>query len=311
MGSLLHSLSAVFVILILTACGYICSVLGWVRPDAKAFISKYLMGIAIPVMCIYGLRTNLTLSLLRSSGKLLLVSAVLHGFLFLLSLWVGRILRLPSKTRSVFVVMCTVSNAMLIGYPMCLELFGEEAIPFVMVFFLANAAFAQLVGIPMIQRSGGQQGLPLGKILLNFFSNPCVIAILLGFFLILIDWTPPALVMNCARYISNTVTPLGLLLAGHIVHEIGLRRLRMDRTLALCMMIRFLVSSGLCLLLCAIFGVTGLERSVVTALAAMPALTQSVVAAAEYGADEQLGAKGVTLSTLACFVVIPVLMLLL
>ena len=40
-------------------------------------------------------------------------------------------------------------------------------------------------------------------------------------------------------------------------------------------------------------------------------VTQTVVAAAEYGADEQLAAQGAAISTLACFVVTPVLMLLL
>ena len=43
----------------------------------------------------------------------------------------------------------------------------------------------------------------------------------------------------------------------------------------------------------------------------MPVVTQTVVAAAEYGADEQLAAQGAAISTLACFVVTPVLMLLL
>ena len=43
----------------------------------------------------------------------------------------------------------------------------------------------------------------------------------------------------------------------------------------------------------------------------MPVMTQTVVAAAEYGADEQLAAQGAAISTLACFVVTPVLMLLL
>ena len=40
-------------------------------------------------------------------------------------------------------------------------------------------------------------------------------------------------------------------------------------------------------------------------------IAQTVVAAAEYGADEQLAAQGAAISTLACFVVTPVLMLLL
>ena len=67
----------------------------------------------------------------------------------------------------------------------------------------------------------------------------------------------------------------------------------------------------LSLLLCAVFGVAGLARSVLAVEAAMPVVTQTVVAAAAYGADEQFAAQGAALSTLACFVVIPVLMLIL
>ena len=39
--------------------------------------------------------------------------------------------------------------------------------------------------------------------------------------------------------------------------------------------------------------------------------TKTVVAAAEYGADEDFAVQGAALSTIACFVVIPVLMLIL
>ena len=65
------------------------------------------------------------------------------------------------------------------------------------------------------------------------------------------------------------------------------------------------------MLLCMLLGVDGLARSVFVVEAAMPVVTQTVVASAEYGADETLAAQGAALSTLACFVVIPVLMLLL
>ena len=44
---------------------------------------------------------------------------------------------------------------------------------------------------------------------------------------------------------------------------------------------------------------------------AMTVVTQTVVAAADYGADEEFAAQGAALSTLASFVVIPVLMLML
>ena len=119
------------------------------------------------------------------------------------------------------------------------------------------------------------------------------------------------LAMSYAKYINNTVTPLALLLTGCIIHEIGLRSLRLTPTLGVMMVFRFVISPALGAALCALLGIGGLVRSVYVVELAMPVVTQTVVAAAEYGADEQLAAQGAAISTLACFVVTPVLMLIL
>lgn len=311
LASLLNSFRAVGVILILTACGYALSALGWIQPDAKRFLSRYLMRFAVPVMCVYSLRTNLTLELLRGSWVLLLIPLLCSVALYALALLLGRALRLDAKQSSVFAIMCAVSNAMFIGYSMCMELFGEACVPYVMTFYLVNTAFAQLVGVAGIRRSAEGRGGSPRDALRSFFKTPSILGVLCGILLIVTDWTPSALVMSCARYINNTVTPLALLTAGNIIHEIGLKNLRLDRVLRLTMAFRFLLAPGISLLLCAVFGVTGLARSVIVVQSAMPVLTQAVVAASEYGGDERLAAQGVAISTLACFVVIPVLMLLL
>ena len=311
LASLMTSFRAVGVILILTACGYILSELGWIGPEVKRFLSRYLMRFAVPVMCIYSLRTNLTLELLKSSWVLLLIPTLTSAALYLLSLLIGRGLRLDKKQNSVFAIMCSVSNAMFIGYSMCMELFGEACVPYVMTYYLINTGFAQLVGVAGIRRAGEGGGGSLKDSVLSFFKTPSILGVLVGILLIVLDWTPPALVMSCAKYINNTVTPLALITAGNIIHEIGLKKLRLDRVLSLTMLFRFLIAPGITVLLCAFFGVTGLARSVLVVQAAMPVLTQAVVAASEYGGDERLAAQGVAISTLACFVVIPVLMLLL
>ena len=309
--SLMTSFRAVGVILILTACGYILSELGWIGPEVKRFLSRYLMRFAVPVMCVYSLRTNLSLELLKSSWVLLLIPTVTSAALYLLSLMLGRGLHLDAKQNSVFAIMCSVSNAMFIGYSMCMELFGEACVPYVMTYYLINTGFAQLVGVAGIRRAGEGGGGSLKDSVLSFFKTPSILGVLVGILLIVLDWTPPALVMSCAKYINNTVTPLALITAGNIIHEIGLKKLRLDRVLSLTMLFRFLIAPGITVLLCAFFGVTGLARSVLVVQAAMPVLTQAVVAASEYGGDERLAAQGVAISTLACFVVIPVLMLLL
>ena len=309
--SLLNSFRAVGVVLVLTACGYVFAAFGWIQPDAKRFLSRYLMRFAVPVMCVYSLRTNLTLELLKSSPRLLLVPTVTSFVLYVLTLLIGRAMRLDPKQSSVFAVMGSVSNAMFIGYPMCLELFGETCVPYVMIYFFVNTAFSQLVGVNGIRRAGEQESGSFREAVVGFLKTPSILGVLVGFLLILLDWTPPQLVMSCMRYVNNAVTPLALVMAGSIIHEIGLKKLRLDRLLCLTMVFRFLLAPAISLALCAVLGVTGLARSVIVVQSAMPVLTQAVVAAAEYGADERLAAQGVAISTLASFAVIPALMLLL
>ena len=307
--TLLHSFSAVTVVLILTACGYFCSALGWITPDAKKFLSRYLMRFAVPVMCVYSLRSNLTREMLGSSLPLLIVSTVTLFILYVSSTLLGKRMGLAPRQNSVFSIMCAVSNGMFIGYPMCMELFGESCIPYVMLYFLVNTAFAQLVGVSGIRRAGTGTKQSAREELVGFFTTPSVVGVLVGFLLIIVDWTPPAVVMTCARYINDTVTPLALLSAGNVIYGLKLRELRPDRIIGLVLAFRFLIAPAICLVLCALFGITGLARDVLVVETAMPVLTQAVVAATDYGGDEELGAQGVAISTLLCFITIPLLML--
>ena len=310
MEGFLHAVSSVTIILLLTATGYFCAARGWMSPDAKRFISKFTMSVAIPCMCVYGLTNNLTHELLAGSLGFLLVPLLSTVGAFLLSLLVGRLLKLPRKRLGVFMMMCSVSNAIFIGLPMCTELFGEACTPYVMLYYLVNTSFVQLVGLSLVRWAGEGGGFDC-RMIKKFLTTPAVIGVLVSFVLVFTGIRLPSLVMSYCKYMNNLVTPLALLLTGYIIYEIGLKNLKLDRDLAIMLLFRFLLVPGVSFALCELFGVAGLGRSVLLVETAMPVVTQTVVAAADYGADEQFAAQGAALSTLACFVVIPVLMLIL
>ena len=310
MESFLHAVASVTIILLLTATGYFCARMGWMSPDVKRFISKFTMSVAIPCMCVYGLTNNLTHELLALSLGFLLVPLLSTVGAFLLSLLVGRLLKLPHRKLGVFMMMCSVSNAIFIGLPMCTELFGEACTPYVMLYYLVNTSFVQLVGLSLVRWSGEGGGFDK-RMIKKFLTTPAVIGVLVSFVLVFTGIRLPSLVMSYCKYMNNLVTPLALLLTGYIIYEIGLKNLKLDRDLAIMLLFRFLLVPGVSFALCELFGVAGLGRSVLLVETAMPVVTQTVVAAADYGADEQFAAQGAALSTLACFVVIPVLMLIL
>lgn len=310
MDAFLHALSSVAIILLLTATGYFCAERGWMDSRAKAFISKFLMTLAIPCMCLYSFQANLSRDLLGQSLRMLLTGFCSCLLDFLLSFALGKLLRLPRRRLGIFIMMCAVSNCVFIGLAMCTELFGSECTPSVMLYWMVSTTFMQLGGVSLVRWSGEAGGFS-AKMLLHFLKTPTILGTLAAIALVLLDVRLPALVMTYCRYMNNLVTPLALLLTGYIIHELGLKNLRIDRALGAMLLFRFIAAPAVCALFCAAFGVAGLARSVYIVEAAMPVVTQTVVASAEYGADEQFAAQGAALSTLACFVVIPVLMILL
>ena len=262
MEGFLHAVSSVTIILLLTATGYFCAARGWMGPQAKAFIGKFTLSVAIPCMSVYGLTNNLTRDLLGQSGSFLLVPLLGTVVITILSLLVGRLLKLPRKKLGVFMMMCSVSNAIFVGLAMCTELFGDTCTPYVMLYYLINTSFVQLLFLSLVRWSGESRGFDL-RMLQKFLTTPAVIAVFVG------------------------------------------------RDLGIAMVFRLLLAPALSVALCRAFGVTGLAHDVLIVETAMPVVTQTVVAAAEYGADEEFAAQGAALSTIACFVVIPVLMLIL
>lgn len=310
METFLHAISSVTIILLLTATGYFCAAKGWLDAHAKAFISKFLMNVAIPMMCIYSFQTNLSLELLEQSAAMLLTGVCSCLLDFVLAFLLGRLLRLPRQKLGIFVMMCALSNCVFIGLAMCTELFGSECTPYVMLYWVVSTTFMQLVGISFVRWSGEAGGFSK-KMLLHFLKTPAILGTLTALALVLLDIHLPSVVLSYGRYMNSVVTPLALLLTGYIIHDIGLRRLRLDRTIGVMLCFRFIAAPAVCLLFCTLFDVSGFARSVYLVEAAMPVVTQTVVAASEYGADEQFAAQGAAISTLACFVVTPILMMLL
>ena len=228
LANLAHSVSSVSVVLLLTATGYVCAVRGWIGPDAKAFLSRFIMTVAIPCMCIYGLTTRLTREMLAEYGRYLLVPLCCISLNYLLSFLLGRLLRLPRRSLGVFVVMCSMSNTMFIGYAMCYELFGEESVPYIMLFYLVSTMFTQVVGLSVIRWAGESQH-PSPRERLRFLTSPAVLGVAAGFALVLLRWPLPSLVRSYMGYVNGLVSPLALVLTGKIIHDIGLRSLRLDR----------------------------------------------------------------------------------
>ena len=311
MEGFFNALSASLVLLMIMAVGYFMGARGWMTQREKGFISKFIVNIAVPCNCVSGLLNNLDHSGLARAA-LMLVSGMLGvGATILLSVGLATLLRLPRERWGVFVAMAGLSNALFIGIPVCTQLFGEVCMPYLMVYYLANTSFTQSAGLMLVEHAGtrpGKKTTVLG-FLRDLFSKPPILAVVFSVLLLLLDVRLPGPAMKFAGYIADTVSPLALIYCGFIIYEVGLKNLHFMPGLPAMLVMRLGIAPLICLAFCHLFGVTGLARDVFIVESALPVPSQVTVMAGAFGADEHYAAVGSTLSILAGFVTIPVLML--
>ena len=313
MAGFLNALSASLVLLLIMSVGYFMGTKGWMTAQEKKFISKYVVNIAVPCNCIVGLLKNLDHDSLAQAGIMLLSAVLGVGATLVLALGLAVLLRLPRERWGVFVAMTAFSNTLFVGIPVCTQLFGEACMPYLMIYYLANTSFVQLVGLNLIERSGT---VSRGKtsawgFVKNLVAKPPIAAILFSLLLLALDLGLPAPVMSFAGYISNSVSPLALIYCGYIIYELGLKQVRLMRGLPTMLVMRLAVAPVVCACFCHLFGITGLAMKVFVVESALPVVSQVTVMAGAFGADEKYAATGACLSTLGSFISIPILMLLL
>ncbi|HWQ57659.1 MAG TPA: AEC family transporter [Clostridia bacterium] len=311
MTGIWNSISAVLLVLLMVSVGYLFGRVGWMRGEHKSILINFLIYVAVPCMCIKNVFENFTQEMFEHAGVLLLVPILFNLATFAVALGIGKLLNIPKKRFGGFAVMCAFSNSLFIGYPICYELFGDAGVPYMMFYYLVNTIAFWTLGALVIYRSGDADKRFSWKTALKQLASPPLIALLGAIALLLLGVTLPHLVMTFASYMSATVTPLALLYVGFLIYETGLKNLRPDRGIWVASAMRFVGVPALMLLLCSLFGITGLARSVFFIQAAMPVMTQSVVVSGLAGADEQYNALGMSFTTLLCLVAIPVLMLIL
>ena len=310
MEGFLNALSASLVLLMLMSVGYIMGRLGWMTQREKNFISKYVVNIAVPCNCISGLLNNLDHDSLAQAGLMVICGLLGVGTTLLISVILSWLLRLPRERRGVFAVMAGFSNTLFIGIPVSTQLFGEACMPYLMLYYLANTTFLQSVGFVLVENAGTKgEKTTLKGVLKSLFSKPPILAVLFTLLLLLLDLSLPQPIMKFAGYIADSVSPLALLYCGFIVYEVGLRNLRLMKGLPTMLVMRLAIAPVICLVFCRLFGMTGLPLSVFLVESALPVPSQVTVMAGAFGADERYAAVGSTLSTLASFITIPILML--
>lgn len=308
---MLESYLNILVVFALVLVGYQLANKGVFKGDTLKLFSFMVLNIALP----FNMFLNMTERFDREeflslfSGMLLPAVSILAVFCF--SVFYSKVTNVPEKRRGLFQTMFTISNSIFMGIPINVAIFGEESIPYVLLYYICNTTFFWTVGIYLI--SSDNQDPTIENVRMNakgvvkMLITPAMSGFLIGLFYMLVGLPEIPLLSKFATHLSNLTTPLSMFVIGMIIYQTGLKNLKMDKDSFGILLGRYVISPLSVFLLAQVIEVPDLMFKVYLVQAAMPAQNTTPVLAKQYGSDAEFATTAQAFTFLVYLFVIPIL----
>ncbi|OJG45910.1 hypothetical protein RV04_GL001676 [Enterococcus hermanniensis] len=231
---------------------------------------------------------------------------------FVISFLYQRIFQISPHRRGTFSTMFTCSNTIFIGLPINSAIFGERAVPYVLLYYIVNTTIFWTLGIYFIARDNPQiehatVNFHLLPIIKKVFS-PALMGFLLGLCLVLLNLSIPESFATFLSYLANLTTPLSMFIIGIIVYNVGIKNLTLNKDILGVLLGRYLLSPLIVWLLGQWITVPPLMLSVFIIQSAMPVQNSVPILARSYQADQPFAASALGYSVLLYLAYIPLLL---
>lgn len=226
--------------------------------------------------------------------------------LSLLSTLTGKWLRLPQTESSGLALTAIFTNSVNYGLPLVLLAFGQAGLDKASVYVVIQIIIMHTLGVYLAARSH----FSAKKAVLSVFKLPAVYAALLAVVFRVTGYQLPDGLETGVSMLSAAYAPLALVILG--AQMVGVREdagaLSVSRRgfwagMTMRMLAGPLAAWGLLILL----GVDGDLFAVILVLSSMPAAVNAVILAEEYDAAPKLLSRCILWTTLASFIMLPVL----
>ncbi|HET6450554.1 MAG TPA: AEC family transporter [Spirochaetia bacterium] len=307
---MLAALGNVLSIVLAIGLGYALAKRGWFKGESAAVIPRLVVGVALPAYMVSTLLGGYDAAKLVALLPGLLLPAVTLVATYGIGRALAALLRMSPGRRGTFSSMFALSNAIFVGLPVNLVLFGDKSLPYVLLYYMANTTLFWTIGVYGIARDGAavrHEARPpfFTRGSLRRIFSPPLVAFLAAIALILVGIKLPGFIMDFCRILGSMTTPLSMLFVGIVLSGVAWKTIRLDRDILLVFAGRFLVAPGLLLLIAVPSPLPLLMKEVLFVQAAMPAMTQTPILAARYGADAEFAGLGTALTTVLSLVTIP------
>ena len=264
-------------------------------------ISALIVNVASPMLIISSIagvegNDKSIVFLMIGAGILMYIGFIILGKI------INRIFPFPKKDWPVYECMVVFANTGFMGYPVLLDVFGQEAVFYASLIHMAFNFFVYTYAILCLTKSDDSE------FKLNFkqLLTPGIVLIFIGILIYLFDMQLPSVLMDTINSIGSLTAPLSMMMIGSSLAVYPIKDSFTDWRSYVFAFVRLIIVPFMTIIVCRLLHINPYYANITIITNAMPVGSMVLMLATQYNANVKIVTKNIVVSTLLSVITIPI-----
>lgn len=264
-------------------------------------ISALIVNVASPMLIISSIAgvegsNKSIVFLMIGAGILMYIGFIILGKV------INRIFPFPKKDWPVYECMVVFANTGFMGYPVLLDVFGQEAVFYASLIHMAFNFFVYTYAIMCLTKGDDSE------FKLNFkqLLTPGIILSFVGIFIYLFDIQLPSVLMDTINSVGSLTAPLSMMMIGSSLAVYPIKDSFTDWRSYVFAFVRLMIVPFVTMIMCRLLHIDAYYANITIITNAMPVGSMVLMLATQYNANVKIVTRNIVVSTLLSVITIPI-----
>ena len=264
-------------------------------------ISALIVNVASPMLFISSIAgvegsNKSIVFLMIGAGILMYIGFIILGKI------INRLFPFPKKDWPVYECMVVFANTGFMGYPVLLDVFGQEAVFYASLIHMAFNFFVYTYAIMCLTKGDDSE------FKLNFkqLLTPGIILIFVGIFIYLFDIQLPSVLMDTINSVGSLTAPLSMMMIGSSLAVYPIKDSFTDWRSYVFAFVRLMIVPFVTMIMCRLLHIDAYYANITIITNAMPVGSMVLMLATQYNANVKIVTRNIVVSTLLSVITIPI-----
>ena len=264
-------------------------------------ISALIVNVASPMLIISSIAgvegsNKSIVFLMIGAGILMYIGFIILGKI------INRLFPFPKNDWPVYECMVVFANTGFMGYPVLLDVFGQEAVFYASLIHMAFNFFVYTYAIMCLTKGDDSE------FKLNFkqLLTPGIILIFVGIFIYLFDIQLPSVLMDTINSVGSLTAPLSMMMIGSSLAVYPIKDSFTDWRSYVFAFVRLMIVPFVTMIMCRLLHIDAYYANITIITNAMPVGSMVLMLATQYNANVKIVTRNIVVSTLLSVITIPI-----